>query len=182
MGYEWASVLVAGIAAVVSVIAAAYAARQAKEAKRQADAAHGEIDPTFHPKPVGEDAPPWRFQLCIRNFNRRPLRVETIRVSMPPGMVVWDVHRQGDTLGALDCAGSDLSGEPERWFSIDYVLDGVAPSAAESSTFSTLFAAGFRSAAKPTKSAQLTVHIDWHYVSGDAARRTDMVPVELGSA
>src|SRR5262245_29141676 len=82
MGPEWTAVVIASIAAFISVAAAIYSSRQAAAAKRQADAAHGDVEPTFHAE-LHKDRtrPPWGFRLTINNYNRRPLRVDRVRFS-----------------------------------------------------------------------------------------------------
>src|SRR5690348_14902722 len=89
----WAQAYVAIGAAVVSVIAAVVAIWQARSAKRQADAAHGEVAPTFHLRAFEDNGrPPWGFRLFVRNFNRKPLRLLRVRLSVPTDVIVWEEY------------------------------------------------------------------------------------------
>lgn len=79
------------IAAGVSVIAACFSLSQARAARWQADAAHGDVAPTFHVERGESDGtPPWPFAICINNFNRRAMVFDLITVTATDGIIVYD--------------------------------------------------------------------------------------------
>jgi hypothetical protein len=118
--------IVSIVSALIAVAAAVYAARQARAAKRQADAAHGDVQPTFHTE-LHEDngRPPWGFQLSVRNFNRRPLRIKAARIRVPDGLIVWEAaDTRPDTIRATIQAAARTG---EVSFPIEKILEGVSP-------------------------------------------------------
>ena len=81
---------IAGVAAVVAIVAAVLSARQAREAgkqavqaKRQADAAHGDVDPTFHLEQRRHAGRNDRCVVVCRNFNRHALTIHEVRIQHP---------------------------------------------------------------------------------------------------
>ena len=170
--------------AVVSVFAAIYAGRQARAAKRQADAAHGDVAPTFHTELHNDDGQtPWGFRLHVRNYNRRPLRIKRVRISVPAGLVVWDENADESPLRSL--LGAAARSQAEEFFEIEKILDGVAPNASAPTGYQHDFHAGFRA---ETSEKRRTVHInltiEWGYASGQNTPQTEPMSVDLpmGSA
>src|SRR4051794_11023605 len=103
MDSGWTQTWVAIGAAVISVIAAGVSVWQARSAKRQADAAHGEVEPTFHAEIFPDDGrPPWGFCIMARNFNRRPLQILAARVKGSKGLIFYDRYAESrDRLGSM---------------------------------------------------------------------------------
>lgn len=137
----WAAVAVSSIAAIISVCAAFYAGIQASAAKRQADAAHGDIEPTFHCEIHEDDGrAPWGFRLIICNFNRHSLRLRAIDVAVPASLIVWrndeyEPDRIRNTIEAVVRRGAAS-------FEVNKVLSGVSPNAAQPTTFEVDFTLG----------------------------------------
>ncbi|MFK5596162.1 hypothetical protein ACFZ8E_04035 [Methylobacterium sp. HMF5984] len=85
-----ASVWIAGVSAVVATGAACVSLWQAKEARdqavqarRQADAAHGDVAPTFHVEPIRGVKEEWALCFVARNFNRHAVLVDTVTINFP---------------------------------------------------------------------------------------------------
>jgi hypothetical protein len=166
--------------AVIAVIAAIYAARQARAAKRQADAAHGEVQPTFH-YDVHEDngRPPWGFRLKIRNYNRRPLRVKEVRVRIPDDLTVWDPDDSGpDSIRKILEAAARPRGEAS--FKRDIVLEGVSPNAGSPTMYDSDFHIGPRHGGAVEKQVvKLPISIEWEYASGITSPQTEKMTVTV---
>ncbi len=95
MDSGWAQAWIAGGAAAVAIVAAVMSAYQAREAgkqavqaKRQADAAHGEVDPTFHIERRQAEGERIDCAVVCRNFNRHALAVHEVRIHHPTDIVL----------------------------------------------------------------------------------------------
>ena len=171
--------VVSVISAVVAVIAAIYARQQARAAKRQADAAHGDVAPTFHTQNHEDNGrPPWGFRLTARNFNRRPLRVEAVRIGAPDGLLVWDdANEDPDSVRAIISAALRTG---EAIIEIGKILEGVAPNAAAPTSYEHDFYVGLKTGTPDhRRTVQITVAVDWEYASGKAAAQIERLIVNL---
>lgn len=159
-GADWPTIVSIG-AAVISVGAAWYARAQAKAARRQADAAHGEVQPTFHYElHEDDDRPPWGLRLKVRNFNRRPLRLKRVRVSIPSDLIVWDPDANDpDTIERIIRDTVRPEGAP---FEINTTLDGVSPNANSPTVYDRDFHVGPRgNASDERRTVELPIVIEW---------------------
>jgi len=176
-GADWSTV-VAAISAIISVAAAVFASVQAKAAKRQAAAAHGEVQPTFHCE-LHEDngRPPWGFRLKVRNFNRRPLRLKRVRVNIPPDLIVWADDDKPDTIREILRAATRRGGAP---FEIDTILEGVSPNVSSPTAYDHDFQVGPRGdASDERRTVELPIVIEWEFVSGEASPQTERMIVRV---
>ena len=166
--------------AVIAVIAAIYAGRQARAAKRQADAAHGDVQPTFHYE-VHEDNGrlPWGFRLKVRNYNRRPLRIKGVRVRIPNGLTVWDADDSSpDTIRKILEAAARPGGEAT--FKRDIILEGVSPNASSPNIYDSDFHIGPRHGGAVEKQIlKLPITVEWEYASGTTSPQTEKMTVAL---
>ena len=162
------------MSAVISVVAAIYAGRQARAAKRQADAARGELEPTFHYELHGD---PWSFRLQIRNHNRRPIRIKRVRVRVPNDLIVWESH---DSRPIRDIIKAARRLECGAAFDLNLVIDGVASYAALPTIYEHDFQFGLRAdTSKKRRSAKGAVVIEWEYASGKASSQTVQISINL---
>jgi hypothetical protein len=179
MGNNWSAYVSLG-SAVVAVVAAVYAANQARAAKRQADAAHGDVQPTFHTE-LHEDngRPPWGFRLKVRNFNRRPLKIKRARIRIPDGLLIWESDdTDPDTIRAILEAAARSQGEAS--FEIEQILDGVSPNAGAPTNYEHDFHAGFRTGTSETRRILcVNLIIEWEYAAGKISPQTEAMTVDL---
>jgi hypothetical protein len=169
------------VAALISIAAAIYSARQAAAAKRQADAAHGDVEPTFHLEPHEDNGrPPWGFRIIANNYNRRPLRIVRVRVTdVPTDLLVWehdhaDADRMRNIIDAVMRTG-------EATFDVGVVLGGIAPNASQPTHSEHDFHVGFKGDApsQRRRTVHLNVHVDWAYATGDRGAQTATLPIDL---
>jgi len=173
------STIVSIVAAIISVVAAVYAGLQAKAAKRQADAAHGDVQPTFHYE-LDRDRgrPPWGFRLKVRNFNRRPLRLTRIRVTMPVDLIVWETDDDdSSTINRIIRAAIKPEGVP---FEINVTLEGVSPNASTPAWYDHRFQVGLRTGASDKRrTVELPIAIEWEFASAEASPQTEKMIVKV---
>lgn len=79
---------VAIVAAVLSALQAREAGKQADQAKRQADAAHGDVDPTFHIERLSDPDRSENCSVVVRNFNRHALALHEVRIQHATDIVL----------------------------------------------------------------------------------------------
>src|SRR5262249_35807331 len=155
-------------------------ARQARAAKRQADAAHGDVAPTFHVEPHEDNGrAPWGFRLKVRNFNRRPLKVKRIRIRIPTGLIVWDAQdTDPDTIRAIIKAAARNQGEVQ--FEIQQTLDGVSPNASSPTAHDHDFHIGLADGTtEERRTVQINLAIEWEYASGKASPEIEQMTLDL---
>ena len=166
------------MSAVISVLAAIYASRQARAAKRQADAARGDVEPTFHYE-LHQDCgrPPWSFRLKIRNHNRRPIRIKRVRVRVPSDLIVWDSNDSRPIREIIEAARRPESGAA---FDLNLVMDGVSPYAALPTIYDHDFLVGLRAGtSEKRRLVNGAVVVEWEYASGKASSQTVQMSINL---
>jgi hypothetical protein len=159
--------------AATSVSAASISIWQAQSAKRQAAAAHGEIDPTFHLMRSRSDGmAPWRFILVMNNFNRRAIDLLEVRIEIAGFTVYRDDINNKETIRSIASSVSQGRGPVRFDFRRSgYVLAGVSPNSAKPSELGLAFGFG------PTPDMDsvpdfvpMKIDIDWTYADEDRTR------------
>ncbi|WP_298244830.1 hypothetical protein [uncultured Bradyrhizobium sp.] len=126
--------LISLTSAIVAVAAAGISIWQATAARRQAAAAHGELDPTFHVvKASNLGMPPWRFDFVANNFNRRAIELLEVGIQIP-NCVVYREHEQSREVIRSIIQGARQDGDIALFDftrSVGFTLPGVAPNSAD---------------------------------------------------
>lgn len=168
MDSGWAQAAVATFAAAISVVAAIISGSQAKSAKRQADAAHGEVDPTFHiERHRSEGRAPWGFTLKSSNFNRKALTLCSIRITTSDEVILYENRpSQRETLRSIVRAGTNVGSSTsiDLTRSGNSTLPGVAPNSSNPSTLTHDFKFGFRAhIQRIPETMTVEVDVEWRY-------------------
>lgn len=114
-------------AAAVSVLAALFSSLQARQARRQADAAHGDIKPTFHIERLHERSSAENCRVVCRNYNRHALVMHEVRIHHPANIAL--VPNSSSVRDAIDSAVIEAAVERDDLCVIrpKTTLEGVAP-------------------------------------------------------
>lgn len=156
--------------AIISVAAAGFSFSQANAARRQAAAAHGELDPTFHiTKTSNVGMPPWRFELVVNNFNRRAIDLLEVGISVPDCLVYEDEERRKDTIRSIVQSATQKSGMTlfDYTRSVGFTLSGVAPNSAEPARQKIAFAFGPKvETSFVPHIVTIAVRVAWQYADG----------------
>jgi len=159
---------------------AATTARQAAAAKRLADAAHGDVDPTFYVEIHEDDGrPTGGLHLLINNFNRRALRVTRLRLAdVPSDLIVWDEdHKDPDSVRKI-LEATLRTGEAA--FDVGVTLPGIAPNATQPTTAERNIYVGLKGdTANKARKVALRIHVHWQYATSDGRPQTDTLTVQV---